>query len=225
MLAEAFEFPEINAILRWDDIFPSFNKIALIAVASRADRHRRLPARRPARTRRSRRRACATSPRPRSSSSRTASSCRRWARTGSGGRRSCSACSSSSTCATCPASSRSCRCRPRPASRSRCSSSLLVWVIYIGVGFKHQGIGYLDAHALAARRARRAEAARRRHRVHLDHHRPAVLAHRPTLRQHARRPHPARHLRAADAGADHGRDDAVRCSSRWRSCRSSCWSS
>ena len=34
MLAEAFEFPEINAILRWQDIFTSFNKIALIAVAA-----------------------------------------------------------------------------------------------------------------------------------------------------------------------------------------------
>ena len=30
----AFEFPEINAILRWKDLFPTFNKIALIAVAA-----------------------------------------------------------------------------------------------------------------------------------------------------------------------------------------------
>ncbi len=29
-----FKFPEINAILRWDDIFTSFNKIAIIAVAA-----------------------------------------------------------------------------------------------------------------------------------------------------------------------------------------------
>ena len=29
----ALEFPEINSILRWKDIFPGFNKIALIAVA------------------------------------------------------------------------------------------------------------------------------------------------------------------------------------------------
>jgi F-type H+-transporting ATPase subunit a len=28
----AFEFPEINSILRWKDLFPTFNKIALIAV-------------------------------------------------------------------------------------------------------------------------------------------------------------------------------------------------
>ncbi len=28
----AFEFPPINAVLRWQDFFPSFNKIALIAV-------------------------------------------------------------------------------------------------------------------------------------------------------------------------------------------------
>ena len=30
-----FEFPPINEILRWQDIFPTFNKIALIAVAAR----------------------------------------------------------------------------------------------------------------------------------------------------------------------------------------------
>jgi len=30
----ALEFPPINAILRWQDIFPSFNKIGLIAVVS-----------------------------------------------------------------------------------------------------------------------------------------------------------------------------------------------
>ena len=30
----AFEFPPINAILRWKDIFTSFNKIAIIAVAA-----------------------------------------------------------------------------------------------------------------------------------------------------------------------------------------------
>jgi len=34
VIAEAFEFPEINAILRWKDLFPTFNKIALIAVAA-----------------------------------------------------------------------------------------------------------------------------------------------------------------------------------------------
>lgn len=30
----ALEFPPINAILRWQDLFPTFNKIALIAVAA-----------------------------------------------------------------------------------------------------------------------------------------------------------------------------------------------
>ena len=34
MIAESFSFPEINSILRWQDIFPTFNKIALIAVAA-----------------------------------------------------------------------------------------------------------------------------------------------------------------------------------------------
>jgi len=31
-----FEFPPINSLLRWQDFFPSFNKIALIAVAAMA---------------------------------------------------------------------------------------------------------------------------------------------------------------------------------------------
>ncbi len=34
MIAESFEFPPINSILRWQDFFVSFNKIALIAVAA-----------------------------------------------------------------------------------------------------------------------------------------------------------------------------------------------
>jgi F-type H+-transporting ATPase subunit a len=34
VIAESFSFPEINSILRWQDIFVSFNKIALIAVAA-----------------------------------------------------------------------------------------------------------------------------------------------------------------------------------------------
>ena len=34
MIAESFSFPEINSILRWQDLFVSFNKIALIAVAA-----------------------------------------------------------------------------------------------------------------------------------------------------------------------------------------------
>ena len=29
-----FKFPEINSILRWDDLFPTFNKVAMIAVAA-----------------------------------------------------------------------------------------------------------------------------------------------------------------------------------------------
>jgi F-type H+-transporting ATPase subunit a len=32
VIAESFSFPEINSILRWQDLFVSFNKIALIAV-------------------------------------------------------------------------------------------------------------------------------------------------------------------------------------------------
>ena len=65
----ALEFPPINAILRWKDLFPTFNKVALIAVAAAligiiifllagnrdGTKHRA---------------ACATSPRSSSSSSR-----------------------------------------------------------------------------------------------------------------------------------------------------------
>jgi len=34
VIAEAFKFPLINSILRWKDLFTSFNKVALIAVAA-----------------------------------------------------------------------------------------------------------------------------------------------------------------------------------------------
>jgi F-type H+-transporting ATPase subunit a len=34
VIAESFSFPQINSILRWQDLFVSFNKIALIAVAA-----------------------------------------------------------------------------------------------------------------------------------------------------------------------------------------------
>jgi F-type H+-transporting ATPase subunit a len=34
VIAESFQFPPINSILRWQDFFVSFNKIALIAVAA-----------------------------------------------------------------------------------------------------------------------------------------------------------------------------------------------
>jgi len=34
VIAEALSFPEINSILRWKDLFSTFNKIALIAVAA-----------------------------------------------------------------------------------------------------------------------------------------------------------------------------------------------
>jgi F-type H+-transporting ATPase subunit a len=34
VIAESFSFPQINSILRWQDLFVSFNKIALIAVGA-----------------------------------------------------------------------------------------------------------------------------------------------------------------------------------------------
>ena len=118
----ALEFPPINAILRWKDLFPTFNKVALIAVAAAligiiifllaGNRDGTKP---PKGVRNLAeiivefiedqivmptmgRAACA-------------------------GHRSSSACSSSSTCATPQASSRSSTCRPRHASPSRCASA------------------------------------------------------------------------------------------------------
>jgi F-type H+-transporting ATPase subunit a len=72
VIAESFSFPEINSILRWQDLFSSFNKIALIAVAAAVlgSLVFILAGRKDA-------------------NAAPASSCRRWARTASAGRRSC----------------------------------------------------------------------------------------------------------------------------------------
>ena len=75
--------------------------------------------------------------------------------------------------------------------------SLLVWVIFIGVGFKHQGFGYIKNSLFPPGVPGPLYILVGADRVHLDVPRPAVLADGPTLRQHARRPHPARHVRAA----------------------------
>ena len=119
----ALEFPPINAILRWKDLFPTFNKIALIAVAAAligivifllaGNRDGTKAPTRRAQPRRDHRRVHRGPDRHADDGPRRACA----------GRRSCSACSSSSTCATCPASSRSSRCRRRPASPSRCASA------------------------------------------------------------------------------------------------------
>ena len=206
----ALEFPPINEVIRWQDIFPTFNKVALIACARRGDRHRDLPvgvpqgpAGRPP--------ACATWPRPSSTSSRTRSSCRRWARRAWRGRRSCCRCSSSSTSATCQASSRSFQMPATARMAIPLFLALVVWVIYNVVGFKHQGFRYITGIVVAARRAVGAVPAGRRHRVHLDLHRPALLPGRPTLRQHARRPHAARDVRLPDRRHVHRRDEAGSC--------------
>ena len=100
--------------------------------------------------------------------------------------------------------------------------AVVVWLTYNVVGFKHNGIKLPHRHALAAQRAGRDAPARRPHRVPLEHHPAPVQPGGPTLRQHARRAHAARHVRPADERHAVRRDEAAGCSSRWPSCRSSC---
>ena len=59
----ALEFPPINELIRWQDIFPAFNKVGAHRRARRRDRHRRVPLGRPQGSAEGARPACATSPR------------------------------------------------------------------------------------------------------------------------------------------------------------------
>ena len=59
----ALEFPPINAILRWKDFFPTFNKVALIAVVAAAHRLPHLLPRRQQGRHQGAQGRCATSPR------------------------------------------------------------------------------------------------------------------------------------------------------------------
>ena len=103
--------------------------------------------------------------------------------------------------------------------------ALLVWVVYIAVGLKHQGAAYFGHLLWPPGVPDGAQAARRRDRVHLDHHRHAVQPHRPTHGEHARRAHPAGHVRTADRTRWPLPRPARGCSCRPASCRSSCSSS
>ena len=111
---------------------------------------------------------------------------------------SCSRSSSSSSSATSSRSSRSSRCRPTPASPCRCSWPCSPTCIYHGVGIKEQGRRLPQARAVPAGRARG--------RCYIlvvpiefvsTFLVAALLADGPSLRQPARRPHPAGHLRGA----------------------------
>ena len=100
--------------------------------------------------------------------------------------------------------------------------SLLVWVIFIGVGLKHQGLGYFGHLLWPPGVPTGAEAARRHHRVRLDDPHPPVLPHRPTDGQHDGRAHPARDvLRCCPRRCSRPRRTRSS-SSRWASCRSAC---
>ncbi len=88
------------------------------------------------------------------------------------------------------------------------SLALLVWVIYIGIGIKHQGLGYFG-HLLWPPGVPTAL----KPLVGVIEFIstiivPPVLADRPTHGQHARRPHPARDVRPAHRGAAPRRDEA-----------------
>ena len=215
-------FPPINELIRWRDIFPTFNKVALIAVlaaligigifllAGRKD-----PLKAPTGVR---------------NLAETGvefiedrSSCRRWAR-------------------------RACGWTPfllslfifiylcnlpgiipifqMPATARMAIPlflALLVWVVYNVVGFKHNGIKYITGMAWPHGVPVGMQPAGRRHRVAVQHRVAALLAGRPTLRQHARRPHAARsRSRFLSDAMFHGRDEPVRPATRWASCRCSC---
>ena len=105
------------------------------------------------------------------------------------------------------------------------SLSLLVWVIYIGTGIKHQGLGYFG-HLLWPPGVPTAL----KPLVGLIEFISTilvtpVLAHGASHGQHARRPHPARDLQLADRVRCSTPRRARSSSCRWASCRSACSSS
>ena len=178
----------------------------------RRDRHRRLPRRPAARIRCRRRRVCATSPRASVDVHRER---HRHADDGQG-RPAVDAVpavdrSSSSTSATCPASSRSSRCRRPPRMAIPLFLALTVWVIYNAVGFKHNGHQATSRrHGVAARACRSLMRPLVGVIELLVQHRPAtLLPGRPTLRQHARRSHAADHVRVPDQRVVLRRDEAA----------------
>ncbi len=75
--------------------------------------------------------------------------------------------------------------------------ALTSWVMFIGVGVKHNGLGYFKAALFPPGRAEGALPPGDADRAALDLPHPALLARRATLRQHARRSHPARDLLGA----------------------------
>ena len=75
--------------------------------------------------------------------------------------------------------------------------ALLVWVVFNVAGMKAKGSALLRRRAVPARRAEGALHPGDADRVHVDVPGPAVLARRSSLRQRARRSHPARHVRRA----------------------------
>ena len=94
--------------------------------------------------------------------------------------------------------------------------ALIVWVTWIYIGLKHHGAKLHQGHPVPARRAEGALPPRDADRVPLDLPHPALQPRRATLRQHARRPHPARDLqRAVHLALD--REPAVRRAARRRS--------
>ena len=157
----------------------------------------------------------------RSTSSTTTSSCRRWARMGCGYCRSCSRSSASSSSATSGRSSLGCQMPVNARIAIPALLAILVWFIFNIVGITKQGsLRLLQVDAVPARRAVAALHPRRADRVRLGALRPAALAVGPALRQHARRPPPARDLRR-DHAPRCGRSASPSCSSRSRSACSS----
>ena len=85
--------------------------------------------------------------------------------------------------------------------------ALITWLVFNAVGVIKQGPGgYLKNTLFPPGVPGPCYISVTPHRVHLGLHRAALLPGRPTLRQHARRPHPAGHLRRAVNRARAGTD-------------------
>ena len=215
------EFPPINELLRWQDIFPTLQQDRAHRRRRRADRHRAVPARRSQGPAGGADRRAATWPRAVVEFIEEGIVMQTIGKTGLRW-----------TPFLLPLHLHLPLQHPRHhpdhpdagdrPHRDPAVLALLVWVIYIGVGFKHQGLGYFG-HLLWPPGVPTAL----KPLVGVIEFISTIIVRpfspdRPTLRQHARRPHPARDVRPAHRGAAVRRDQAGVPRCRWASCRSAC---
>ncbi len=214
-VAESSSRPIENLIVNWPAAFGegewyAFNKIALISLIAMIVPVLFFLLRRSQGLSRARA-SCRTPPRSPSTSSRSRSSSRPSARRACATCRCSPSCSSSSGSATCSRSSPPSHMPANARMANPLMLAMVAWVMFIGVGVKHNGLGYFKDALFPPGRAQGALPPGDPDRVALDLHHPPLLARRASLRQHARRPHPAGDLQGADASPS-GRP------ARWRSC-------